>query len=125
MDAALGASLIELELSLLTPEARGCAERLEALLAPDFVEFGASGRRFSRADIVAELASEDTTTSSAARFECIALGEGLVQLRYVSEARSAAGLRRARRSSLWRRDQPGWRMVFHQGTPVSGDLHAC
>jgi hypothetical protein len=24
------------------------------------------------------------------------------------------------RSSLWRRDEEGWRMVFHQGTPVPG-----
>jgi hypothetical protein len=118
MDASLANVLIGLERSLLTPEVRDSAETLEGLLAPDFVEFGASGRRFSRADVVADLAAEEAVSYSADGFECVELAPGLVQLRYLSEARSASGLRRARRSSFWRQDATGWRMTFHQGTVI-------
>jgi hypothetical protein len=124
MDAALSDLLIGLERSLLTPQVRGSAAALEALLAPDFVEFGASGRRFSRADIVADLAAEDTATYSADAFECVELAPGLVQLRYLSETRSACGLRRASRSSLWRQAEAGWCMVFHQGTVIPDGMDA-
>lgn len=115
--------LIGLERSLLTQQVRGSAQALEALLAPDFTEFGASGRRFSRAGIVADLAGEQPAVYSAWAFECVQLAHGLIQLRYVSEMRSAHGVGRARRSSLWRLEEAGWRMVFHQGTliPEGGD----
>lgn len=42
------------------------------------------------------------------------LAEHLVLLSYLSDA---AG-RRARRTSLWRRGETGWRLLHHQGTLV-------
>ncbi|TAA42564.1 nuclear transport factor 2 family protein [Pseudoxanthomonas winnipegensis] len=113
------------ERALLTAQVRASATRLQALLAEDFVEFGASGRRYTRQDIVAELAQEaDQTRYSADTFECVELAPGLVQLRYVSRREDAAGVRLARRSSLWRQEAAGWRMVFHQGTPLPDALDA-
>jgi len=38
--------------------------------------------------------------------------DGVVLLRWDSDS----GGRRARRTSLWRRDPQGWRLVHHQGT---------
>lgn len=125
MDAALRTWLIAQERALLTAQVRASATRLQALLAEDFVEFGASGRRYTRQDIVAELAQEaDQTRYSADTFECVELAPGLVQLRYVSRREDAAGVRLARRSSLWRQETAGWRMVFHQGTPLPDALDA-
>ncbi|RZZ85865.1 nuclear transport factor 2 family protein [Pseudoxanthomonas winnipegensis] len=113
------------ERALLTAQVRASATRLQALLAEDFVEFGASGRRYTRQEIVAELAQEsDQTRYSADAFECVELAPGLVQLRYVSRREDADGVRLARRSSLWRQETAGWRMVFHQGTPLPDALDA-
>ncbi|MGW0609274.1 DUF4440 domain-containing protein [Streptomyces sp. NPDC002788] len=47
---------IEGELALLDPDVRRFPERVGALLHPEFHEFGASGRRWSRAAILAALA---------------------------------------------------------------------
>jgi hypothetical protein len=104
------------ERALHDPAVRRDPERAGALLDPDFVEFGASGRRWDRASLLAAMAEEPaagpmTTVSDLAWTE---LGDDLVHLTYTSET---AG-RRARRSSLWRRTGGRWLLLFHQGTPI-------
>ncbi|MFT4198201.1 MAG: DUF4440 domain-containing protein [Pseudoxanthomonas sp.] len=118
MDAVLAAHLCELERRLLDPVVRTSAAALQALLAPSFVEFGASGRRFDRTELLSLLPGEEDFVCSAGEFEAVMLAPDLVQLRYVSTLQCGGTLRRARRSSLWQRDTTGWRMLFHQGTPI-------
>ncbi|MGH3423978.1 MAG: tetratricopeptide repeat protein, partial [Nocardioidaceae bacterium] len=103
------------ELRLLDPDVRRSADQLCALLHPDFVEHGASGRRWDRDSIVAALTSADRT--SPIRVEDmlpVVVAPGIVHLRYVS----ANGSRRAQRSSIWVHDECGWRAWFHQGTLI-------
>lgn len=106
------------ERELQTPAARANADRLRELLAPDFVEIGASGRRWDRESILALLATEDATSGAEQievhALEARALSDGLVQVFW----ESVRDGRRARRTSLWRRGADGWRQVFHQGTPL-------
>ncbi len=45
----------ELELSLLKPEIRSSREALDKLIADDFVEFGTSGNKYTKADILERL----------------------------------------------------------------------
>ncbi len=116
METALAAHLRALELRLLEPAVRASREELERLLDPQFVEFGASGRRFERGDIVAELANEVAANYRAHDFECIELSPTLAQLRYLSTTVRGGQVLQARRSSLWQRGASGWRMLFHQGT---------
>lgn len=118
MDSALTEQLVRLELSVLDPETRATPAVLEVLLAPEFLQIGATGRRFTRADLIAALARDVPGEHSASGFECVELAPGLMQLRYQSMTRSAMAHRRTLRSSLWRHDGAAWRMVFHQGTPV-------
>ncbi|MFT4248354.1 MAG: DUF4440 domain-containing protein [Pseudomonas sp.] len=121
MDEALCQHLREREQRLLEPAVRASRRALETLLDPQFVEYGASGRRFERADIVAELAGEASFECFAEDFEFLALAPDVVQVRYVSSVRRGGGpVCRARRSSLWRHGEAGWRIVFHQGTPIPG-----
>ena len=111
------AVVIERELALLTSEFRGSAERLEELLDPDFEEIGKSGRLWTRAEMIAALAADTdpeqhtvSTSDMVGRTVC----SGLVLLTYVMELEG----RRARRSSLWRLSTKGWRVLYHQGTPI-------
>ena len=55
-DAA--SEVLRLESLLLKPDVRRDRGRMEELLAEDFVEFGASGRLWSREAIIAELGNE-------------------------------------------------------------------
>ncbi|MEV0200107.1 nuclear transport factor 2 family protein [Nonomuraea sp. NPDC050691] len=103
------------ELRLLDREVRSSARLIDELLDPEFTEIGASGRFWSRSEIIADLVenarpSDEPITVS--EMTGVLLAPGLVHLTYVSDN----GGRRARRSSVWRRSGDGWRVYFHQGT---------
>src|SRR5687767_4126914 len=101
------------ELALLEPDVRRDAERVLALLHPDFLEHGASGRVWDRASITAVTSGTDApiqTTDLQTRY----LGADAVLVTY----RSREPEREALRSSVWLRDpEAGWLLLFHQGTP--------
>jgi hypothetical protein len=111
--------VLELERELQTPTCRSDQGRLRQLLAPDFVEIGASGRRWEREDILAML-REESTDPAAGEIEvvalsCRALAPGVVQV-FWDSARDG---RRARRTSIWCERDGGWQQVYHQGTLLS------
>jgi len=113
----------QLEVLLLQPEARRDASTLDQLLHPDFREIGASGRCWTRDEIIDELTNDSeqeliTTSALHAR----QVSDGLILLTYRSDAPHGSALR----SSWWARSDTGWQMVFHQGTPVPAsrtDVH--
>lgn len=115
--------MIEMELRLLRPEVRAEPGDLEALLHPDFSEFGASGRRWGMTEMTAALAAEqpggeepggEEPLITATEITGARLADDVIHLTYISQR---AG-RRARRSSIWLRTQDGWRVYFHQGTLI-------
>ncbi|MFD4015827.1 nuclear transport factor 2 family protein [Streptomyces sindenensis] len=118
---------IDAELQLLDPRVRTSRSLAARLLDPEFVEVGASGRRWTYEEMLAALpdldggGSQGEGDGGGARFEPsrmsgVALAPGIVHLTYETDF----GGRRARRSSLWRRGdgETGWRMYYHQATPV-------
>jgi hypothetical protein len=105
--------VIERELVLLDPAVRRDAQRLRAFLHPEYTEFGASGRiwdRTSIAEVTSGIDEPITATDMAGRW----VGPDAVLLTY----RSHTSGRQALRSSIWRRDQGEWLLLFHQGTPT-------
>ncbi|MEU7317623.1 DUF4440 domain-containing protein [Streptomyces sp. NPDC007083] len=110
---------IDAELRLLDPDVRASPALAAGLLDPEFVEFGASGRRWDRVSILAAMAPAADAPAdrvAASDMQATLLASGIVHITYVSDCNG----RRARRSSLWRRTAAGWRMYFHQGT-LTGD----
>lgn len=109
---------VERELRLLDGEVRASCELVGALLHPEFHEFGASGRRWDRASIIAALAEEADTGAgpiAVSEMEGAELAPGLVHLTFDTERNG----RRAHRSSLWRLTESGWLLYFHQATPFA------
>lgn len=91
----------------------------ERMTAADFWEIGASGQRYSRAYVLDLLdrrvpdPAEHTWQTSD--FHCRRLGPDTYLLTYTL----AQGERVSRRSTLWRRHDGDWQIVFHQGTLVA------
>lgn len=103
----------QLEQELQTRVCRNNRARVLELLAPDFSEVGASGRMWDLPSTLELLDSqtdddEIEVTGLAGRM----LADGLILVHWDSAQKG----RRARRTSLWRRDEDGWRQVHHQGT---------
>ncbi|MGW7462921.1 nuclear transport factor 2 family protein [Streptomyces sp. NPDC054797] len=109
------------ELRLMDPRVRVSRSLVEELLDPDFIEVGASGRRWTYEDMLAALPEMDGASQDGPRYEPsgmtgVVLAPGVVHLTY----ETTIGGHRARRSSLWRERSAGtgWRMYYHQATPV-------
>ena len=88
---------------------------MERLLHEDFTEFGASGARWDRAAMLASLAAEPAQPAEVSGLVARSLAEDVVLVTYVAEHEGAVTLR----SSIWVKSDPGWQVLFHQGTPAS------
>lgn len=90
----------------------------ERMMAEDFWEVGASGRRYSKEFILAELqrrdAGEHANQWEAHDFHCRKLAENLYLLTYTL----LQGERKTRRATIWQKTPAAWKIVFHQGTIV-------
>lgn len=118
---SLLSTLRELECELHQPQCRGDRERLTQLLAPDFREFGRSGASYTRDDTLMLLPTDPEPPQIHAQdFAVNKLSDSIALLTYRSAHVNTAGelFRHTNRSSIWRLDSSGWRMVFHQGTPT-------
>jgi hypothetical protein len=122
--ADLATLLIRLEQQLMDPVFRRNRERVSALLAEDFREFGSWGRVWSRDTILDLLISEEGYIApSVEDFAIQRIGPEtvLVTYRTVSTIRASSGSGAAQvslRSSLWVLRESRWQVLFHQGTKV-------
>lgn len=107
--------VLELERELQTRVCRDNRSRVLELLAPDFTEVGASGRTWDLPSTL-EL-PESQRDDGGGEIEVAGLvGRVLADSLILVQWDSAYQGRRARRTSLWRRDEDGWHQVHHQGT---------
>lgn len=114
---ALETLLFGLEQELLGCATRSDAARLSQLLADDFVEFGASGNVWgTKAQVIAGLQEELFSARRMTEFALKRLSEDVVLVTYRCHRKAVGD---SLRSSVWRKEQGQWRMVFHQGTPAA------
>ncbi len=74
--------VMSLEAELLQPETRINTQRLDALLARDFLEVGAAGRSFGKSDVLARLPREDGVTFVATEMQAQAIAATVVLVTY-------------------------------------------
>jgi hypothetical protein len=112
--------LRRLEQSLLDAAVRRDGDRLRHLLADDFLEFGSSGRIWTRRSIIDMLAAETNfQPPRIEEFQVNLLAEkvALVTYRTVrTDPKTGEHVCSSLRSSIWTRQDGEWRMRFHQGT---------
>jgi hypothetical protein len=106
-------------------ETRRNRKRMEMLLHPDFMEFGRSGTRYTRSDILGGFGPERVLPAVQSRqFDLVVLAEGVALVTYLSAHEDAVGnlYRHTLRSSIWVCSDVGWQMRFHQGTPTTAAI---
>ena len=106
--------VVEREHLLLQADVRRDRQRVLSLLHPDFTEFGASGRVWSR-DSISDVTDTSTVDIKMSDCEARRLGSEAVLLTYHSHD----GNRDALRSSTWVKTSGAWLLLFHQGTLVA------
>jgi hypothetical protein len=109
------------EESLLDPAVRRDRTMVAELLADDFIEFGSSGRIWTRDEILDLLAGEIPAPIHMTDFECTLLAGDVAMVTYrASRTDARTGIHiSSLRSSIWTKKPGGWRLRFHQGTRTS------
>lgn len=116
--ASIMEELIAREPIFHRPELGTSREHFENMTEPEFWEVGASGRRYSREYVLDGLekrysvAHEDNWETRG--FHCLEIAPHNYLLTYTL----LQGERVTRRSTIWRRHEDQWRIVYHQGTIV-------
>lgn len=112
------------EEALHRPAVRRSREALERLLAEGFVEFGSSGAVYQRAPLIDRLQEEESEEESrdalkACDYALTPISADAVLLTYRTHHKESDGSERhVLRSSIWKRTDGRWQMLFHQGTPT-------
>jgi hypothetical protein len=114
----------QLEEELLCPEVRSSLERMEAVLAEDFLEIGLSGRIYDKKQVLQALLSEPEVHYEMMDFTMRPLaGEVLlVTYRTIRQEAPENPQVHSLRSSIWKKIEDRWQMVFHQGTSQKGPM---
>jgi hypothetical protein len=116
--------LRNLEESLLDTTVRRDRKRLRLMLAENFMEFGSSGRTWTRSSIIEMLSRETAFVPPAIQdFQCALLSDdvALVTYKTVRSVPDSGEVLSSLRSSIWTNEAGNWRMRFHQGTRTAAD----
>ncbi len=117
LDEATRVELERLELLLMDSEVRRDRQRVGALLTSDFMEFGSSGRAWTREATLGLLANETYTPPQAEDFAFRLLSPDVVLVTYRTLRTDEVGEQMVTlRSSIWTRESGSWKVCFHQGT---------
>lgn len=108
----------QLEALLLDSSVRKSLEKLNQLIADDFIEFGSSGKIYTKQDVFAALLSESPRQFIVKDFDVKELSENIVLATYKTEEKGKKCLR----SSIWKKADEDFRMIFHQGTKCGDEI---
>lgn len=103
------------------PQFGSTRREFDRMMADDFWEVGASGRKYSREFVLATLEQRQreplTEHLQVSDFACRPLASDTYLVTYQLEQQ---GGRLSRRATLWRRSADGWKILYHQGTLMQG-----
>jgi hypothetical protein len=119
--SSLKEQLRMLEERLLLPEVRRSAAALADLLADEFVEFGKSGRVYTKQDVLEGLPQAPAVRITLSGFTArlLAPGVALATYRALHHDEPRPEMQHSLRSSIWKLLDGRWQVVFHQGTPTA------
>ena len=110
-------ALHHLEESLWHPETRYDLAHQERVFATECFEFGRSGKRYTRAEMIS--GSGRPFQAVLSDLEVRLLSSDVALVTYLSALTAEAGPELSNRSSIWVRSGATWQLHFHQGTPVA------
>jgi len=111
----------KIEVELLQDDVRKSKERLGKILSDDFFEFGQSGNKYFKQDILELLPLLPKEKFSVSNFEVLELSPDKVLATYLMERQELKTKKKSRswRSSIYQKHNDTYQMLFHQGTPIA------
>jgi uncharacterized protein (DUF952 family) len=94
-------------------------EWMDKILHPEFSEVGMSGRKYSRDDAINIPTGDLRPRLPHEDYRVCLIDEDVALVRYISHDMFDGVERHAHRTSVWVNTNEGWRLRFHQGTPLA------
>ena len=110
--------LQSLEISLWKPKTRFDKKYMNKILSPKVFEFGRSGKIYTRKEIINCPPQEIKIHLPLKDFKIHKITKDIILITYISKVQYKK-LDISNRSSLWLKTKTGWKLQFHQGTPVN------
>ena len=112
--------LKSLEQKLLLRETRKNPHELEKIIADKFFEIGSSGKIWNKKTVIEALNNEPQTDISMTDFRFTLLSENVALINYTSHHKQNNDNPsfKSLRTSVWKKFNGNWKIIFHQGTPV-------
>lgn len=104
----------EFELLLLDDGLRKSKQKLNELIDDEFIEIGISGKIYNKQDVLNSLPYENARKFDVNDFNFLNLNKNIILTTYKTDENLNAALR----SSIWRKSDNGWKLIFHQGTKI-------
>lgn len=115
--------ILQLEDDLLKSEIRKSSQKLNELLADDFVEFTSSGAEYHyrSGDVFQKQNDNNELIGNIIDFKIKQLSEDCILATYkvIKHNESNENKKYSLRSSIWKCYDRRWKMLFHQGTLTS------
>jgi hypothetical protein len=94
---------------------------LADLIDDEFIEIGSSATLYNKVEVIRWLSSENQSERTGSSFKAQPLSKEIILLTYISAIKDTptSNKKKAMRSSIWRLKNGRWRMIFHQGTPIT------
>jgi hypothetical protein len=103
------------------PEFGTTRAEFDAMMDPEFFEVGASGRKYSREFVLDALDLRRPAATEHLVVIDLACRQICADTFLVTYQLEQAHGRLSRRSTLWRHSAQGWKVLYHQGTLISGE----
>ena len=109
------------EIELLQPEIRKSTERLDELIADEFIEIGESGKQYNKQDILSALPMQTGLKFSLSDFKATEISSDVFLATFHLEKEITKSREKiiSLRSSIWKNKNGKWQIVFHQGTKIT------
>jgi len=112
-------TIIEMEFKLLDKNIRNNKNELIKYISKEFIEYGASGKIYTYDDTLKYLPKEKYQLEyKILKIDSKILSENIVLLLYIVEINNEKEKIITNRSSIWKKDNNNWKIIFHQGTKV-------
>lgn len=111
---SLTSTLHHLESALANRRTDDSISDLADLLTDDFIEFGQSGRKWTKQEVADELLADKSETVEIDNFQVQTLTDQVALATYTARS----GSRASHRSSIWVHRNEQWLMLFHQATAI-------
>jgi hypothetical protein len=109
--------IIEMELKLLDKNIRNNKSELKKYISKEFIEYGVSGKIYSYDDTLNLLSNEEEQIKyKILAMDAKILSDNIILVLYIIEMNKENEIIITNRSSIWKKENNDWKIIFHQGT---------